>query len=118
MEYEKNTPIYVQIIYELKRRISVGELSAGSKLPSVRDLAEELKVNPNTIVRVYQELEREGVTETRRGMGTFVADNEQFDVSSMKKAFISQLIDEFVQKALQTGVPKAEILELVTKALN
>ena len=56
MDFDKNTPIYIQIMFEIKKRISTGQLGPGEKLPSVRDLADELKVNPNTIVRAYQEL--------------------------------------------------------------
>ena len=81
MDFDKNVPIYMQIMFEIKRRISTGQLNPGGKLPSVRDLAEEIKVNPNTIVRAYQELEREGVTETRRGMGTFIVDSDKNSIS-------------------------------------
>src|SRR3954470_2297025 len=66
------TPIYAQVERALRAAIAAGRLKAGDQLPTVRELAVELRVNANTIARVYSELERAGVFETRRGVGTFV----------------------------------------------
>jgi GntR family transcriptional regulator len=66
------TPIYAQLDRALRAAIATGRLSAGDQLPTVRQLAVELSVNANTVARVYAELERAGVLETRRGVGTFV----------------------------------------------
>ena len=66
------TPIYAQVERSLRAAIAAGRLKPGDQLPTVRELAVELKVNANTIARVYSELERSGVFETRRGVGTFV----------------------------------------------
>ncbi len=66
------TPIYAQVERSLRAAIAAGRLKQGDQLPTVRELAVELKVNANTIARVYSELERAGVFETRRGVGTFV----------------------------------------------
>ena len=118
MEFDKNTPIYIQIMFEIKRRISIGQLNPGEKLPSVRDLADELKVNPNTIVRAYQELEREGITETRRGMGTFVVENEKNTVSEMKNTIGKTFVNEFIKKMHDAGVSDNEIIKLVQEAIG
>ena len=67
------TPIYAQIEHGLRAAIATGRLQTGSQLPTVRQLAVELSVNANTVARVYAELERAGVLETRRGVGSFVA---------------------------------------------
>ena len=72
MEYNPALPIYLQAANSIKRDIVTGKLPPGAKLPSVRDLAVEYTINPNTVSRVYKELESEGVCFTRRGMGTFV----------------------------------------------
>lgn len=117
MEFDKNTPIYIQIMFEIKRRISVGQLKPGEKLPSVRDLADELKVNPNTIVRAYQELEREGITETRRGMGTFIVETEKNSVSEMKNTIGKTFVNEFIKKMHDAGVSDNEIIKLVQEAI-
>lgn len=71
-DFDATIPIYLQIMNDIKRDIVTGRLGQGAKLPSVRECAEANTVNPNTVQRAYQELEREGVSETRRGMGTFV----------------------------------------------
>jgi GntR family transcriptional regulator len=67
------TPIYVQLDQGIRAAIATGRLAVGDQLPTVRQLAVELRVNANTVARVYTELERAGVLETRRGVGTFVA---------------------------------------------
>ena len=72
-----NAPIYLQIIGEIKKRSVRGVYSPGSKLPSVRDMAREMGVNPNTMARAYAELEREGFVFTRRGQGSFVTENRR-----------------------------------------
>ncbi len=82
IEPEKG-PIYAQIAAEVKRMLARGELRPGEKLPSARALAEEARVNPNTVVHAYAELEREGITETRRGLGTFV--REDVDVEAIRR---------------------------------
>lgn len=84
MEFNNNIPIYLQIIDNIKQDIVVGKLKAGQKMPSVRELAGRLKVNPNTIQRVYQELDREKITFTKRGMGTYVTEEEKI-ISSLKE---------------------------------
>jgi GntR family transcriptional regulator len=71
------TPIYRQLVDQVRQAVASGVLRAGDRLPSVRDLAVELAVNPNTVARAYQELEREGVIATPRGRGSFVADRNQ-----------------------------------------
>ena len=75
MEYNSSLPIYLQVADSIKRDIVTGKLSPGAKLPSVRDLAVEYTINPNTVSRVYKELEMEGICFTRRGMGTFVTED-------------------------------------------
>jgi len=69
-------PIYVQIMDEIRRAIVVGALSANEALPSVRQLAGELRVNPNTVQQAYRELERDGVVYVRRGQGTYVSNSQ------------------------------------------
>ncbi len=69
-----SVPIYRQIVEQVKRAIARGPLAAGAALPSVRELAQQLVLNPNTVFRAYGELERAGIVYTKRGVGTFVAD--------------------------------------------
>jgi GntR family transcriptional regulator len=73
LDHRHPTPLYAQIEHGLRGAIAAGRLPAGTQLPTVRQLAVELSVNANTVARVYADLERAGVLETRRGVGTFVA---------------------------------------------
>lgn len=70
-------PIYAQIEHGLRAAIAAGRLRAGDRLPTVRELAVDIRVNANTVARVYSDLERAGVLETRRGVGSFVAANPE-----------------------------------------
>lgn len=75
MQFDPARPIYLQVMEEIKKRTVRGEYTPGGRLPSVRELAREIGVNPNTVARVYLELEREGFIDTRRGQGSYVTDD-------------------------------------------
>ena len=75
MHFDPARPIYLQVMEEIKKRTVRGEYAPGGRLPSVRDLAREIGVNPNTVARVSLELEREGFIDTRRGQGSYVTDD-------------------------------------------
>ena len=94
-EFDPNTPIYVQIVDSIKRDIVTGELKPGDRLSSVRERAEALTVNPNTVQRAYQELERERVSETRRGMGSFIVERESL-IEGLKSEMAESILDCFV----------------------
>lgn len=68
-------PLYEQVLQQIRYSVARGEVALGTKLPSVRELAQNLKINPNTVMRAYQELDRDHLIETRRGQGTFITDN-------------------------------------------
>lgn len=84
IEFDNNLPIYLQIMTYLKKEIIIGKLQPGDKIPSVRELASELQINPNTVQRTFQELEREGIVETRRGLGRYVT-SEESKIMEIKK---------------------------------
>lgn len=102
MEYNPALPIYLQAANSIKRDIVTGKLPPGAKLPSVRDLAVEYTINPNTVSRVYKELESEGVCFTRRGMGTFVTEDPG-KVDQMKEEMAGTLIRDFLEGMEQLG---------------
>ncbi len=112
MNFNDNLPIYIQIMNLLTKRIILGELKGGEKLPSVRELSTELKVNPNTIQRSYQELEREGIVFTQRGMGTFVSEDRAV-LNELKQNRASNIIMHFIQDMNSLGFGKDEIIELI-----
>jgi GntR family transcriptional regulator len=117
MEFEDNVPIYLQIVVLIKKRIIQGLLKPGDKIPSVRELAEEVKVNPNTISRAYQELERDKITETKRGMGTFISGDENM-MEVIRSEFSASMVTRFIRDMRETGFSDEEILKLLASAIN
>jgi len=101
-EFTSTQPIYRQIVERVCRRIVRGELLPGDKLPSVRDMAVESGVNPNTVQRVYVELERMTVVETRRGQGTFVTQDET-RLIELRRELRYKHISDFVRDMTEMG---------------
>ncbi len=94
-----STPIYTQIIDQVRYQIATGALNRDDELPSVRSLAKEHLINPNTVARAYLELERDGEIYKRRGMGTYVAEKE----GRMELANKLHVVEELIEKALEAG---------------
>ena len=92
MEYNTGLPIYLQVMHELKKRMVKGELAPGAKMPSSRDLAVEFRVNQNTAARIYREMELAGYCFTRRGIGTFVSEEENM-FKELKQEMAGELLD-------------------------
>lgn len=112
------SPIYRQLIEQVRRGIATGRLQPGERLPSVRQLSRDLVVNPNTIAKAYAELEREGVLHTRQGLGAFVAEQK---TDATKKARRDQLLaslDEFLTEAVHLGFTAEEVLSAFTDRLE
>ncbi|MDB4913255.1 MAG: Transcriptional regulator, GntR family [Gemmatimonadetes bacterium] len=107
-------PIYVQIIDEVRRALVVGTLSAEDPLPSVRQLAGELRVNPNTVSQAYRELERQGVVEVRRGQGTYVV---QASVnSSQRRVLARDVAERALRDAHRNGLDVDELIHALRAA--
>ena len=117
MEFNNNLPIYLQIMDLIKNQVSKGELSIGEKLPSVRELSKDLKVNPNTIQRVYQELEREEIIYTQRGMGSFITEDVEL-IKNLKSESVMSLIENFVGEMHNLGYSDREVIEKVKEFIN
>ena len=111
LNYRDSKPIYEQIKEGLRKLVVSGALSAGEKLPSVRELASQLAINPNTIQRAYRELENEGYIYTLVGKGTFVAENGNIDNTREKE--LLQDFDELVTELLYLEVPKEKLKERI-----
>jgi GntR family transcriptional regulator len=113
IEFNDKTPIYLQIMDLIKMDIVTGTLKSKDKLPSVREMAVTLKVNPNTLQRAYQELERLGIVYTQRGMGTFVGEEENM-VEDLKKEMAKEVIDSFILRMKSLGFTDNEIIKCVS----
>jgi len=114
IEFDERIPIYLQIMDLVKKRIGKGDLKGGDKLPSVREMAEELKVNPNTVQKAYQELEREGIIFTLRGMGSFITQDSE-KILDLKRTMAREIIDKFLKDMRELNFSKDEILSLLDK---
>lgn len=117
VEFNSNLPIYVQIIDYIKNKIIVEEFKFGDKLPSVRELSTDLKVNPNTILRSYQELERKGLVFTQRGMGTFVTEDIEV-LKELKNSKASNLVNEFINDMYALGLTDEDIIKSINKKIK
>lgn len=112
MEFDDKLPIYIQIMNYIKKKIVSGEINGGDKLPSVREFSSELKVNPNTVQRTYQELERENLVFTQRGMGTFVIEDME-TIKSLKKGMALDIVNNFISEMKELGFEYKEIVEII-----
>lgn len=108
-EFENSKPIYMQIIDKINQQIIRGKISPGNKLPSVREMAVQMGVNPNTIQRTYSELERMEIVETRRGQGTFVTENIDL-IKELKIRLQMDIIEAFVINMKELGFTEEEML--------
>ncbi|SFE09310.1 GntR family transcriptional regulator [Paenibacillus algorifonticola] len=117
IEFDNNQPIYIQIMNYIKQQIISGKLNPGDKIDSVRELAVELQINPNTIQRTFQELEREGIVETRRGLGRYVT-SEEVAIVSIKKEMAADLLGRFIQGMRDLGFKQDDIVTIVSEAVS
>ncbi len=108
-------PLYVQIVDEVRRAVSCGLLPPGDSLPSVRELAGALRINPNTVLQAYRELEREGVVEVRRGQGTFVAPGVRS--SEVSREVARELAHRCLREAARAGLSPDAFMEALHEAL-
>lgn len=113
-----NVPIYKQISDQVRIASSTGRLDHGDQLPSVRTLAEELVINPNTVARAYGDLVREGVLESRHGKGAFVARRRKVFTKQERLRRLEPVLQAFVNEALALGFSTLDIREAVEEKLE
>lgn len=113
-QFDSGRPIYTQLLEQIRILIISGRYPAGSKLPSVRDLAAESSVNPNTMQRALAELERSGLIYSQRTSGRFVTEDEEL-VKKMKESIGQEKILTFFHEMEQLGYGAEEIIELIQK---
>lgn len=114
---DSRVPIYVQLKEAIKLAIATGRYSPGSQLPTVRQLAVQLKINANTVARVYIELEGEGVLSTRQGKGTFVRSLQESS-AAVRENSLNEILDDFIVRASTLGFSPGELLKAVEKKLK
>lgn len=116
IDYTDATPIYEQIVTKYKNLIVRGAIAPNEKMPSVRALAMELSINPNTIQKAYAELERQGFVYTVKGRGNFVADN--MGLKDMKEKEIIQKLEAVIKEAEESGVDISVLSNHLDKRKN
>ena len=115
---KSNVPIFRQIADQMREAITAGVHEAGEALPSLRALAVEVRVNPNTVQRAYDELEREGVVESRRGLGVFVVDSKKFAARDRAERKVARSLGTTIAGGLDGGVTPVRMRELFESCLR
>lgn len=113
IEPSSSVPIYRQIADQIRYQIAAGVLKEGDKIPSVRQLASQLAVNQNTILKVYNELCRENILKIERGEGTFVSSSEQNIPKERRKDMVAGPLREAAVLAIQLGIPIDQVNEIL-----
>lgn len=111
IDTDSGIPIYRQILEQVKFSIARGDLKPGNRLPTVRQLAVDLSINPNTVIRAYRELEIEGVLDTQQGSGTFVGRKKPEIDQIKKQRMLDQILTETLARASAYGFSLEELME-------
>jgi GntR family transcriptional regulator len=118
LESSSGVPMTRQIADQIRSHSASGALAPGDRLPSVRQLARDLAVNQNTILRVYERLTAEGLLERRQGDGTFVADKIPRGQAKAQRELLSHEVDRLVHRAMDMGLTATEVDELVDESFT
>ena len=119
IDLTSHTPVYLEIMGQVKRAIATGGLKPGDQLPTVRQLAADLRVNFNTVARAYRLLDEEGIISTQHGRGTYILDRlSPKDGEKMRHKQLVLLAEHFVTEAEKLGFTPAEVRKLVDEQIK
>jgi len=118
VNFKSGKPVYLQVVDQIKSAAASGALQVGEPLPSIRPLAEELRINRNTIAKAYTELESQGIIETLPGKGCFLKANHSPLKKDARRKLLFDEIDQAVVAAHHLQVPRGEFLDLVRERLD
>ena len=118
INFKSGKPVYLQVVDQVKSAAAAGTMQPGEALPSIRPLAEELRVNRNTIAKAYTELENQGVIETIPGKGCFIRPNNSPLKKDVRRKLLSEEVDQVVVQAHHLQVPPPELVDLVKERLE
>jgi GntR family transcriptional regulator len=113
IDVKSGVPFYRQIIEQVKFAIARGNLQPGVQLPTVRQLAVDLSINPNTVIRAYKEMEIEGLLETHQGSGTFITNHRPEIGSVERQRMLDQILTEMLARASSYGLSLDEVLAVL-----
>jgi GntR family transcriptional regulator len=117
LDLHTGVPVYRQLIDQVRAGIASGSLTAGDQLPTVRQLAVDLAINPNTVMRAYRELELGGLLETHQGTGTFITDRKPEKRTVERERQLSQMAGEFAARAGAAGFTLEELMDRMRELL-
>jgi GntR family transcriptional regulator len=117
LDLHTGVPVYRQLIDQVRAGIASGTLSPGDQLPTVRQLAVDLAINPNTVMRAYRELELGGLLETHQGTGTFISDSKPEKQSAERERQLVQMAAEFAARAGAAGFTLEDLMERLREML-
>jgi len=118
INYKSGKPVYLQIVDQIKAAAASGALRPGEALPSIRPLAEEIRVNRNTVAKAYSELESQGVIETLPGRGCFLRENQSALRKDARRKLLIADVDQAIVQAHHLQVPRDELLALIQERLE
>lgn len=119
IDVQSGAPIYIQVVERVKHMIAAGELRPGDQLPTVRQLAQDLVVNPNTIARAYALLDQAGIISTQQGRGTYVREHpDENGLARMREDKLRGLVDRVIVEALSLGYELGEIRDAFEAAVR
>jgi len=114
VNFNKRDPVYTQVVRYFKERMATGMLEPGEEIPSRRELANQMKINPNTAQRAYKEMEEQGLIYTESNQPSKITTNKKI-LSSVREELITEAVDVFVSSIRPINVPLDEIIELLTE---
>ena len=118
LNFKSGKPAYLQIMEQVKYASAMGQLRPGDPLPSIRHLAERLRINRNTVAKAYSRLEQEGIVKTVRGKGVFLSEKESPFGKKMRSAILADAVDTAIVQAHHFGIGRSELLDLMNKRFN
>jgi GntR family transcriptional regulator len=118
INFKSGKPVYLQVVDQIKAAAASGTIQTGELLPAIRPLAEELRVNRNTIAKAYSELENQGIIETIVGKGCFIRPNDSPLKKDVRRKLLAEEIDQLLVQAHHLQVPEIELLELLRERIE
>ncbi len=118
LDIQSGVPVYRQLMDQIRYYVASGTLAPGDQLPSIRELAKNLTVNPTTIVKAYGELDHEGVVELRHGRGVFIAESPPAWPKERRRERLNALSNQLSVEARQMGASDGEVLDSIRRALD
>ncbi len=118
INFSSGVPIYLHLMEQIKHAIDTGAIREGEQLPTIRKVAEELAMNPNTVAKAYRDLQAEGIVEVRHGLGVYVAEPKSSSDKIVEMRRIGSLLRRAMEKGIALGLSEAELRRVIENELS